>query len=157
MVTERQAARLGEWGVIGSVQPQFDATWGGRSGMYAQRLGADRGSVLNPFAMLASAGVRLAFGSDCPVTPVHPWNSVRAAVHHRTKDFGLSIVDAFAAHTVHGWYAAGVDGGVLAPGAPATFAVWDRDGLSNLEPDAELPVCLRTVRDGKVIHERANE
>ncbi len=40
MVTPEQAARLGAWGVIASVQPNFDALWGGDSGMYAQRLGA---------------------------------------------------------------------------------------------------------------------
>ncbi len=156
MVTAVQAARLGGWGVIGSVQPLFDAAWGGRSGMYAQRLGSDRGSALNPFAHLVEAGMVLAFGSDCPVTPVDPWATVRAAVHHRTKGFGLSPLEAFTAHTRNGWYAAGVDGGVLEPGAPATFAVWDRDGLETLEPGVELPVCLRTVRDGKVIYERTS-
>lgn len=155
MVTEAQAARLGRWGVVGSVQPQFDAAWGGRSGMYAQRLGSDRGSALNPFAQLAAAGVVLAFGSDCPVTPVDPWATIRAAVHHRTDGFGLTPHEAFAAHTRGGWFAAGTDGGELVAGAPATFAVWDRDGLETLEPGAELPVCLRTVRDGTTIYEVA--
>ena len=42
MVTPEQSARLGEWGVIASVQPNFDALWGGEAGMYAQRLGRDR-------------------------------------------------------------------------------------------------------------------
>ena len=42
MVTAEQAARLGSWGVVASVQPNFDALWGGEDGMYAQRLGVDR-------------------------------------------------------------------------------------------------------------------
>ena len=29
MVTAEQAARLGAWGVIASMQPNFDALWGG--------------------------------------------------------------------------------------------------------------------------------
>src|SRR5204863_5962708 len=91
MVTGAQAARLGAWDVIASVQPLFDAAWGGRSGMYAQRLGPERGSALNPFSLLASVGVELALGSDCPVTPVDPWGAVRAAVHHRTEGFGLTV------------------------------------------------------------------
>ncbi|HET9138801.1 amidohydrolase [Actinophytocola sp.] len=152
MVDAEQAARLGEWGVVGSVQPQFDAAWGGSTGMYAQRLGSDRGAALNPFALLADAGVVLALGSDCPVTPVHPWASVRAAVHHRTDGFGIPPAAAFAAHTVGGWYAAGLDGGVLEPGAPATYAVWDCAGFPAL--DGDLPVCLRTVRDGRTIYTR---
>ena len=43
-------------GVIASVQPNFDALWGGDNGMYAQRLGPDRGVGLNPLALLASQG-----------------------------------------------------------------------------------------------------
>ena len=84
MVDAEQAAKLGAWGVIASVQPGFDALWGGRSGMYAQRLGADRAARLNPLALLASQGVPLAFGSDSPVTGIDPWAGVRAAVNHQT-------------------------------------------------------------------------
>ncbi|NKS71226.1 amidohydrolase family protein [Rhodococcus hoagii] len=43
MVTPEQAALLGSWGVIASMQPVFDALWGGTEGMYAQRLGARAG------------------------------------------------------------------------------------------------------------------
>ncbi len=48
MVTEEQASRLGSWGVIASMQPNFDALWGGESGMYAQRLGPDRAVEAEP-------------------------------------------------------------------------------------------------------------
>ncbi|OBA99590.1 amidohydrolase, partial [Mycobacteriaceae bacterium 1482268.1] len=51
MVTPAQAACLGAWGVIASMQPNFDALWGGEHGMYAQRLGPDRAVRLNPFAL----------------------------------------------------------------------------------------------------------
>jgi predicted amidohydrolase YtcJ len=122
--------------------------------MYAGRLGPDRGSALNPFAALASAGVLLALGSDCPVTPVDPWAAVRAAVHHHTSGFGLTPSEAFTAHTRNGWRAAGADGGALVPGAPATYAVWDADGFPSLEPGVPLPVCVRTVRDGRIIYDR---
>lgn len=72
MVTADQAAKLGAWGVIASVQPNFDELWGGGDGMYARRLGAQRGSELNPLALLASQGVPLALGSDAPVTGFDP-------------------------------------------------------------------------------------
>jgi predicted amidohydrolase YtcJ len=141
MVTADQAAELARFGVVASVQPLFDATWGGRDGMYAERLGPDRGSALNPFATLSAQGVTLAFGSDTPVTPVDPWATVRAAVEHRTPGAGLDRDTAFAAHTVGGWAAAGETGGVLEVGAAATFAVW-RD-----------ETCLRTVLNGNTIYE----
>ena len=157
MVTAEQAALLGGWGVVGSVQPAFDAAWGGPDGMYARRLGGRRGTALNPFAALLAAGVPLAFGSDSPVTPVDPWGAVRAAVHHRTDGFGIAPAAAFAAHTQGGWRAAGdPDAGTLVPGAPATYAVWDAgeldpSGLPSVALGVELPVCLRTVSRGRVI------
>ncbi len=180
MITADQAARLGAFGVVASVQPMFDAEWGGPDGMYSQRLGTERGTRLNPFAQLASAGMLLAFGSDTPVTSLDPWAAVRAAVHHRTPGSGLSPRAAFTAHTRGGWRAAGVDDGItgtLQPGAPATYAVWEAGelvvagsdsrvqrwsldprsgvpGLPSLEPGAALPVCLRTVLNGRTIFER---
>ncbi|OLR93748.1 amidohydrolase [Actinokineospora bangkokensis] len=183
MVTGEQADRLGQWGVVASVQPLFDATWGGDDGMYAQRLGVERGTALNPFARLAAAGVVLALGSDAPVTPLDPWAAVRAAVHHRTEGSGLSPRAAFTAHTRGGWRAAGVDDGLtgtLVPGAPATYAVWAADELVTAAPDsrvqrwstdprsrvpalpplhpgAELPTCLRTVHTGRVLYRRDSD
>lgn len=178
MVSADQAAKLGQWGVIASVQPNFDALWGGADGMYARRLGTQRGSRLNPFALLASQGVPLALGSDAPVTGFDPWLSVRAAVNHRTPGSGISVRAAFAAATRGGWRAAGVrDGkaGTLVPGAPASYVVWDagdlevhapRDtvqrwstdprsrvpALPRLGRDDALPRCRRTVHRGAVIH-----
>ncbi|BBZ13554.1 amidohydrolase [Mycobacterium branderi] len=178
MVTGEQAAKLGAWGVIASMQPNFDALWGGGDGMYARRLGSDRGSQLNPFALLASQGVPLAFGSDAPVTGLDPWASVRAAAHHHTPDSALSVRAAFAAATRGGWRAAGVrDGltGSLAPGAPASYAVWDVGELDVVAPDnavqrwstdprsrvpllprlapgEALPRCRQTVHRGAVIY-----
>ncbi|MGB3440107.1 MAG: amidohydrolase [Actinophytocola sp.] len=145
MVTDAQIDELARLGVIASVQPLFDAYWGGPDGMYAQRLG-DRAAALNPFAKLAARGVRLALGSDAPVTTVDPLATVRAAVAHRTPGSGLTWEQAFAAHTEGGWHAAGLTGGRLEVGAPATFAVWDGD------PRTSSPRCLRTVHNGMTIH-----
>lgn len=179
MVDATQAAELGSFGVVASVQPAFDAAWGGPSEMYARRLGPDRGVHLNPLAQLAASGLVLAFGSDAPVTAVDPWNAVRAAVHHRTSGSGISPRAAFKAHTQGGWRAAGVDDGVtgtLVPGAPATYAVWDAGelvvaapdsrvqrwstdpragvpGLPSLEPGDPLPRCLRTVLRGQTLYD----
>ncbi|MEV0432740.1 amidohydrolase [Nocardia sp. NPDC050413] len=170
-----QLARLG---VILSVQPGFDAAWGGTDGMYATRLGAERAAGLNPFAAMAAAGISLAIGSDAPVTTLNPWEQIRAAVHHRTSGHGLSPRAAFAAATRGAWRAGGVrDGmaGTLVPGAPASYAIWDAGdlvvaaaadtvqrwstdprsrvpGLPALDPDAPLPTCLRTVHNGTTIY-----
>jgi predicted amidohydrolase YtcJ len=176
MVTEEQAAKLGSWGAIASMQPNFDALWGGEDGMYVQRLGLDRGTKLNPFALLASQGVPIAFGSDSPVTGLNPWASVRAATRHRTAGSAISARAAFAAATRGAWRAGGVrDGitGTLVPGAPASYAVWEADEFEVSAPadavqrwstdqrsrvpalprlDDPLPRCRQTVHRGAVIH-----
>jgi predicted amidohydrolase YtcJ len=154
----RDPARLAETGLIASVQPGFDELWGGPNGMYADRLGADRALELNRFADLAAAGVPLAFGSDAPVTELGPWAAVRAAVHPTGAGAGISVQSAFAAHTRGGWRAAGRgEEGVLTAGSPATFAVWQhdglREGLPDIGPDAQLPACLATVLRGEPIHD----
>jgi predicted amidohydrolase YtcJ len=122
--------------------------------MYAERLGAQRAVTLNPLAAMAAAGVVLALGSDSPVTPLDPWGTVRAAVHHRTSTARMHPSAAFAAHTSGGWAAAGRDHqGVLTVGAAATFAVWDttEPGLPDLAPGRSLPTCSRTVVRGREV------
>jgi predicted amidohydrolase YtcJ len=157
-------ARFVEFGLTASVQPAFDRLWGGPDRMYAQRLGADRALASNPIGAMHAVGVSLAFGSDSPVTPLDPWGAVAAAAAPRNPAYRMSVRAAFAASTRGGWRAAGIGGaGVLAPGAAATFAVWDtpggvRDGLPAVLPDAdgavpEWPVCRRTVLSGEPIYE----
>ena len=158
MVTPDQIAALANVGVVASVQPSFDARWGGEHGMYVQRLGRQRALAMNPFAAMAAAGLALALGSDSPVTPLDPWGTVRAAVRHRTQGSGLSPASAFSAHTEGGWWAARRDGqGVVRPGAGATFAVWqvaaEADGSQSWPPDLEGsdPRCRRLVVQGDTI------
>ncbi|MFB7244760.1 amidohydrolase [Streptomyces populi] len=181
MLTPETVAGFAELGLTASVQPAFDALWGGEDGMYAQRLGVERARELNPFAALLRAGVPLAFGSDSPVTPLDPWGTVRAAAFHRTPGHRVSVRAAFTAHTRGGWRAVGRDdAGILVPGAPADYAVWrtgsllvqapdDRvarwstdprsgtPGLPDLTPGGDLPLCLRTVVGGRTVFVRPNE
>ncbi|WP_327394868.1 amidohydrolase [Streptomyces phaeochromogenes] len=181
MLTPETIAAFAELGLTASVQPAFDALWGGEDGMYVERLGAERARTLNPFAALLRAGVPLAFGSDSPVTPLDPWGTVRAAAFHRTPEHRVSVRAAFTAHTRGGWRAVGRDdAGLLVPGAPADYAVWRTDelvvqapddrvarwstdprsgtpGLPDLTPGARLPVCLRTVVGGRTVFVRPDE
>jgi predicted amidohydrolase YtcJ len=159
ILTKTLIAGLVEFGLTASVQPAFDRLWGGAGQMYETRLGLDRSLASNPFGSLSGVGVPLAFGSDSPVTPLDPWGGVRAAAHHHNPAQRISVRTAFAAHTRGGWRAARYDeAGYLAPGAPATLAVWDcpagldEHGLPLLDDPDATPRCLRTVRDGVTIH-----
>jgi predicted amidohydrolase YtcJ len=164
--------RMARLGLVASVQPAFDAEWGGEGGMYEARLGAERTAGLNPFATFARAGVLMAFGADAPVTPFDPWGGVRAAVRHKTPGMGVSPRAAFLAATRGGRRAAGDDeGGVIAAGAVASFAVWDTAPLPPRPTDERIagwstdagwseaglpdvtktPECLRTVVRGRTV------
>ena len=140
-----ECARLG---IVASMQPVFDARWGGQEGMYAERLGWDRARGLNPIGDLRRGGVTVAFGSDAPVTPLDPWGAVQAAVEHRMAAQRVSHSAAVTAHTRAGWHAVGVDdAGRLDVGSTAHLAIW-----AATEP-GELPVAgstaLRTIIGGE--------
>lgn len=177
MVDAHSLAQIVLLGLRLSVQPAFDAAWGGPDGMYAARLGRGRAAALNPLADLAAAGVPLALGSDAPVTPVDPWGGVRAAAQHHEPDQRVSVRAAFRAATRGGWRLAHLDhtgAGELRVGAPAHLAVWRAEHLvvqasrtstwsadaragspllPDLAPEAPAPRCVRTVRAGVVLHD----
>lgn len=177
MVSVDQAGVLARCGVVASMQPLFDAEWGGPGDLYEQRLGAARTAGLNNFAGHAREGLILAFSSDAPVTPIDPWSTIRAAVHHHQPRNAISARGAFAAATRGGWRAAGVNDGLagtLVPGAPASYAIWEIDdlvvagshagvqrwstdprsrvpALPDIAPGARLPRCVRTIHRGHVL------
>jgi predicted amidohydrolase YtcJ len=179
MADAEAIARLGKYAVTVSVQPAFDAAWGGPGKLYEQRLGT-RSRHMNPFASFYSAGVPVCFGSDSPVTPLRPWATVRACLEHNNPAERISARAAFLGHTRAGWRAArhaNPMAGQLVPGAPATFAVWDVEELMvqvadgrvqswSTDPRARTPLlpaldtgsdprCLQTVRDGLELHSSA--
>ena len=165
---------LARLGITASVQPQFDALWGGADGMYAARLGVARAQPMNPFRDFVTQGIALAFGSDTPVTTVTPWHTVAAAVFHQSPESRISARAAFNSHTRGGWRAVGVDdAGVIRPGFGAHVAVWratdldvqapddrvaawstdPRSGtppLPTLTPEGPYPQCLATVAAGRI-------
>jgi predicted amidohydrolase YtcJ len=141
-------AELSRLGITASVQPVFDAWWGGPSGLYAERLGPIRGPRLNRFGDLHRAGVALFLGSDTPVTPYDPWGAVRACLHHHDPAQRVDV------RTALGWHA-----GSLQPGRTASYAVWDvpggrTEGLPDVAPGLPEPQCLLTVVRGHVAYQR---
>ncbi|MFL6065346.1 MAG: amidohydrolase [Friedmanniella sp.] len=164
MVDPDDLTTLADLGVVASVQPAFDAAWGGPGELYESRLGR-RATGMNPFGDLHRAGVTLAFGSDAPVTPLAGWETVRAAVHHHRPEQRLDVRAAFDAATRGGHQAVGDDqAGLLAVGARADLAVWDVDpgtldpatGLPRLEPADPLPRCVATLGAGRVLQTDAD-
>jgi predicted amidohydrolase YtcJ len=158
MIDRPDIERMRDLGMVASVQPAFDAAWGGDSGMYAERLGVQRALATNPFADLADAGVALALGSDAPVTAMDPWGGVHAAIDHRTPGSGLRPFDAFDAHTHGGWHAVRAEhpAGPLGVGAAAHLALWATDQtLSTVLSERSVPSCRGLLVDGVLIGDLA--
>lgn len=145
MLDARHLQSLARLGVSVSMQPVFDALWGGEGGMYERRLGAQRMRGMNGFAAIDRAGILMAFGSDAPVTPLGPWQGVDAAMAHHQLDERIGPDAAFTAHTRAGWQAIGCDdAGMIAAGAQAHLVVWD---------DLDSRRALRTIVSGCTVHD----
>lgn len=177
LIDDDGVAALLFYGMTVSMQPGFDAAWGRPGGMYDQRLG-ERAGTMNRIGTLVSSGVPVALGSDSPVVPIDPWAAVKACIQHNSAPERISARAAFIAHTRGGWRAAkSADPmlGQLAPGTPASFAVWEVEQLMVQTPDdrvqswstdpragtpllpaldtSTLPRCLRTVHQGHELYD----
>ncbi|GAA1411202.1 amidohydrolase [Glutamicibacter uratoxydans] len=177
MVDDASRQRLLQYSIMVSMQPQFDAQWGGEQGMYEARLG-QRAAGMNNLSAMLSSGVPLVLGSDAPVTEVDGWKIVRAAMNMSSPEARISARAAFLAQTRSTYRAMGQmnpTAGQLVIGAAATFAIWSASELAVQTPDVRIsswstdaragtpmlpvvdehiPNCLRTVRDGNILFDR---
>ncbi len=148
--TRGHVRRMAALGVVASVQPAFDATWGGDDQLYARCFGTEVSRRSNPLAWFDAERVIMAFGSDSTVTPLDPWGAVSAAERHR-GGLGLSRRAALHAHTRGGRDVAGQDEvGPVAAGKRADLAVWSENPLAVEDPRGLD--CLATVVQGRGVY-----
>lgn len=141
-----------ELGLVASVQSTFDATWGGPGGLYERALGIDRAGQMNPFRTLRSSGVRVAAGTDAPITSIDPLASLVAFGRHHRSDERLTRTEALEAMTRGAAGAAHEEhlAGSLAVGARADLVAYDRDPVLEDDPRGMLPVLV--LSRGRVVH-----
>lgn len=138
IVDPADIARLGQHGVIASMQPLHQTS---DRLMAEARLGPDRLAGAYPWRSVLKAGGRLAFGSDAPVEPANPWDGMAAAISRtdaKGEPFGgwlpqetVTREQALAGFTADAAFAGFADGrfGRLVPGERADFLFVDRDPL----------------------------
>ena len=88
-------------GIYLSMQPQFDAVWAGRGGMYETRLGERRKRSMNALARIEAAGATLCGGDDSPVCELNPLAGMQACVEHHETGERLSRERALAMYTIN--------------------------------------------------------
>jgi predicted amidohydrolase YtcJ len=140
-------------GIYLSMQPQFDALWGGPGGMYEARLGTERMRTMNALGSAVRSGATLCGGDDAPVCALDPLAGMRAGVEHHEPEERLSVHEALAAYTVNAarlGYAERETGN-LDVGLAADLVVLDRDPLRERFRACRV---LQTWRDGQPVYAR---
>jgi predicted amidohydrolase YtcJ len=132
-------ARMSRLGVVGSVQPHL---FGGRSG--------SGGSY---YKLFSDAGVRLAFGSDAPITGLDPMLGIAAAVKGDPRN-SLSVEDAIRAYTLGSAFAEfqEKEKGTIEVGKAGDFVILSIDILGieqNKIPSARV---VMTIIDGRIVY-----
>ncbi len=155
--------RFAELGIIASMQPSHaisDKRWA------ELRLGEYR--VLGSYAwhLMQSYGVHVPFGTDFPVEPINPYNTLYAAVSRQDasgEPFGgwqpqekLSMAEAIRCHTYESAYAefAEMEKGEIKVGMLADLVVHSKD-LLTIQPKEILttePIC--TIFNGRVVYQK---
>jgi predicted amidohydrolase YtcJ len=153
MASPGQVERAAMLGLAISVQPAFDALWGGPGQLYERRLGPDRAAGMNPFRTLVQRGMEVGGGSDTPVTPLDPMLAVWALEHHHDPDQRVDREQAIRLCTLGAARLAHLEKkGHLEPGAAADFAAYDDDPFE-ADDVREIRPAL-TVSRGREVHVR---
>lgn len=160
-MARKDFARMAELGAVASVQP-FHAIDDGR---WAERkIGPERAKTTYAFRSFLDADVPLALGTDWPVAPLDPMQTVYAAVTRRTLDGAhpdgwvpaekITVEEALAAYTSGSAYAEFTDHekGRLAPGYLADLVVLSEDPFE-VPPErlGEIEAVL-TIVGGRIVH-----
>ena len=155
--------RYAQLGAIASVQPYHaidDGKWA------EKRIGAERAKTTYAFRSFLDHGVRVAFGTDWPVAPLDPMQTIYAAVTRATLDGKrpggwvpeqkVSVSQAIEACTMGAAYAEFEEGnkGSISVGRLADLVMLSGDPF-RVAPEAiaDLRVTM-TMVGGKIVYER---
>jgi predicted amidohydrolase YtcJ len=140
LVTRDAVTTMARLGLRASVQPAHllddrDVT---------ELIWPDRADRSFAFRWMLDDGVRLALGSDAPVSPLDPWLAIAAAVHRSADDRPPWHPEQ--ALTAREALAASVDGqGSVHAGMPADLVLLDADPLAEHPDTAAAGSALRTM------------
>ena len=159
VLREDQVEEMARLGIAAAVQPHFIISdWWAK-----QRLGEERIRWLYPFKRMIEKGVALGFGTDSPVEPVDPWQTIYAAVtrgkyedipyYRETESQRLTLEEALHLYTWGSAYIMYEEGdlGTLEKGKLADFIVVDRDPLTIEERELKEVRVLETYIGGRRI------
>lgn len=138
------------------------------SKLYLAKFGPERYNKLMRLGTMHEMGIRLALSADYPSAPLNPFDHLHAAV---TRSFvgddeilgpekeKLTVAQAIRAYTLDAAYTVDADSysGSLEVGKRADFIILDRNLFEIPEDDIVNTLVLKTVLDGRVVFDRAEE
>lgn len=151
-------ARLGQHGIIASMQPQHEAS---DREMAEARLGPQRLAGAYAWKSIEATGATLAFGSDAPVEPPRPFLGFATAITRQGADGQpvggwqpqetLTRAQAFAAYTTGASYAMFAEKrfGHIAVGQRADFLFVDQDPMTATPEQIRATKVLETWINGR--------
>lgn len=169
LVDPHDLARFAELDVTPVLSLQWAKPAADTVGALRDFLGPQRYAGVEPQALLADAGARLAYGSDWPVDPLDVWFALQVAVTRSagpnaepqyrgrlTAQPGLSRAQALRAVTLGAAYTLRQEGssGSLEVGKLADFIVLDRNFFTIPEDEITSIKVLQTVVGGKLVYAR---
>nr|WP_059152152.1 amidohydrolase [Novosphingobium barchaimii] len=158
--------RFGRNGVIASMQPQHEAS---DRTMAEARLGPARLAGAYAWKSISAAGATLAFGSDTPVEPAHPFEGLAVAISRTGADGQpaggwqpqevLSREAALAAYTTGAAYSLFAEDrlGRIAKGYRADFLFVDNDPMTAAPEQVRATRVLETWIGGKLAWSAAQD
>lgn len=143
-----KAARMN---LILSMQPIF--TWQWDQTVYKWMM-PDPDVDCEPYGRIHDAGLLIAGGSDCPVTPVNPLLGIHALVNMPDEKKRLPITEAIKVFTLNGAIASYKEDekGSISVGKLADLVVLDRDPYKEPESIKDFKV-MKTIVSDKMVYQ----
>ncbi|WP_143745359.1 amidohydrolase family protein, partial [Marinococcus halophilus] len=122
----------------------------------------ERSEYIFPARDLAEKGLKVAFGSDNPITTINPFVGIYSAITRKTKtgkivgsEQSISLQEAIKFYTIHGAYASFEENikGSIEAGKKADFIILDRAILDTPIEEIKNTKVEKTFIDGKVVYE----
>ncbi|MCX8189345.1 MAG: amidohydrolase [Nitrososphaeria archaeon] len=159
VLRNEQADEIASLNVPVSVQPHFIITdWWAKN-----RVGEERIKYLWPFKTMVRKGIIIGLGTDCPVEPLNPWETVYAAVtrgkydnipyYEDTKEECLTLEETLHAYTWGSAYIMHEESslGCLEEGKFADFIVVNKDPFTVRENELKDIEVIETYVGGKCV------
>jgi hypothetical protein len=150
LTNDDQKRRIVDAGIHIARQPFF-LNWNLEPDEYYRVIIGERTKNLSPYKKELAMGMRIAAGSDAPVTNPEPMKAIHKLLNHDNPDDNITIEQALKMYTYEGAAMTFDENerGSLETGKIADFAILDRNPMKILPAELKDVKCTSLVLSGK--------